>query len=82
MHFGEAQHGLVRGCLGSGVCPTSFPALPGIGASGNKSLFSAMGDAISVSGTLLALCEVKHGFCLSFDAICKARSHTILALFF
>jgi hypothetical protein len=47
MHFGEAQHGLVRSCLDNGVCPTSFPALPGIGATGNKSLFSAMGNAIS-----------------------------------
>lgn len=47
MFSGEAQHGLVRGCMNGTVCPTSFPSLVGIGATGNKSLFTAIGDAIS-----------------------------------
>ena len=51
--FGEAQHGLARGCHNSqdpaqvGVCATSFPSLVGIGATYNRSLWAAMGTAIS-----------------------------------
>eukprot|EP00040_Diaphanoeca_grandis_P014695 m.74689 g.74689 ORF g.74689 m.74689 type:complete len:1106 (+) comp24690_c0_seq2:102-3419(+) len=45
--FGEAQHGLLRGCLPNNTCATSFPSLVGIGATGNKTLFTAMGKAIS-----------------------------------
>lgn len=51
MHFGEAQHGLVRSCLATNGeaprCATSFPALCGIGATANKSLFYEMGEVIS-----------------------------------
>ena len=33
--------------MAGGLCATSFPSLVGIGATGNKTLFRAMGAAIS-----------------------------------
>ena len=53
MFFGEAQHGLARNCNDPndpaqvGICATSFPSLVGIGATYNRTLWRAMGTAIS-----------------------------------
>lgn len=49
---GEALHGVVADCRGA-VCPTSFPSALGLSASFNKSLFFAVGAAISLEARAL-----------------------------
>lgn len=53
--YGEALHGLLRGCIatpvaGSTGCPTSFPHLHLVGGSFNRSLWHSIAAAISDEG--------------------------------
>ena len=56
--FGEALHGAVAGCVsqvgaGEKLCPTSFPHALALAASFNRTLWHAVGDAISTEARSL-----------------------------
>jgi beta-glucosidase-like glycosyl hydrolase len=51
--FGEALHGVLGACYKPEKCPTSFPHALALAASFNRSLWLAVGDAISTEARAL-----------------------------
>jgi beta-glucosidase-like glycosyl hydrolase len=64
LEYSEGLHGVFSGCAkqpvaGSTGCPTAFPAPIGLGATYNRSLWQAIGNAIGREGR--ALHNLEHG---------------------